>query len=330
MPLLTNRRRFIQIAASASLITAAMSNNSALASGISPKRPIYKWEGRVLGGKAEILLPTGPEAEKLGYKIISEVRRLENIFSLYVPTSEISRLNREGILLNPSPEFYELLKRSFEFSKITSGAFDITVQPLWQYHSEIENYPERARERLEGSIRELVDYQALSIDSEKISFTKGGMAITLNGIAQGYITDRIAQLLTTRGFTNSLVNLGEIKAIGHHPTGREWKVNIAPPKNNFSVNPFPNISLKNGQAIATSSPQGTTLRDGSSHLLSPVDGGQKHPYHSLSVIAQDATTADALSTGFSLKSPQEIKAISSALGNIKVLALTKQGQSIFL
>ena len=329
MSLPTNRRRFLQIVASTSFVaTSAMTTNNTqvLAKETNIKQPLYKWKGNALGGKAEILLPAGPDAERLGAKIISEVQRLEKIFSLYIPDSEINLLNREGKVLSPSPEFYELLSLANRFSKLTRGSFDITVQPLWQYHSEIQDYPENTRERLENTVRELVGYQALSIEQHEISFTKDGMAITLNGIAQGYITDCIARLLANEGFNNSLVNLGEIKAIGQHPTGRKWKVNIASPKSDITGNPFPDISLENGRAIATSSPQGTSLRDGSSHLINPYVKTNNYSYLSLSVIANDATTADALSTGLLFKTPQQIKAISSNLNGIKIFSLDKSRQ----
>ena len=121
-----------------------------------------------------------------------------------------------------------LLNEAARFSRLTEGAFDVTVQPLWQLHAEHfarpgadpAGPPTVAIE----AVYSLVDYRALRIEEDRISFSRRGMAATLNGIAQGYITDRVADRLRAEGMTRVLVDMGEVLAMGAHPDGRPWRV----------------------------------------------------------------------------------------------------------
>ena len=116
-----------------------------------------------------------------------------------------------------------LLSEAARFSRLTDGAFDVTVQPLWQLYAEHfarpgadpEGPPTAAVE----AVRALVDYRALRVEEDRVSFARRGMAATLNGIAQGYITDRVADRLRDEGMTSVLVDMGEVLAWAGTPTG---------------------------------------------------------------------------------------------------------------
>ncbi|WP_417455316.1 FAD:protein FMN transferase [Kiloniella sp.] len=318
------RRRFLQIIGTASLLSPALIKQS-LALGTQKDAVFFKWQGVALGGQAEILLPKEKGSEDLARKIQNEISRLEKIFSLYLPASEINLLNSQGELQNPSPELFQVISKAHEISSLTKGAFDITIQPLWLVHSEMPNLTDHKRNKTIQSVQELIDYRNITVSPEHISFKKRGMAITLNGIAQGFITDRIYQLLISHGLTNSLVNVGEIKALGNHPSGREWVVSI---KGQEEKMPEKAVNLHAGKAIATSSPTGTILKDGHSHLLQVKNTDALALYKTMSVIADNATTADALSTGLSFIPPQELKNIISTKDNIEIIAHTVTGETI--
>ena len=121
------------------------------------------------------------------------------------------------------------------------------------------------------------------------------MAVTLNGIAQGDITDRVAKLLATEGLTNSLIDLGEMRALGEHPEGRPWRVGVKDPFDSGSL--VTQLNLTN-RAIATSSVTGTVFDTSGRqhHLFDPKSGRPSHGLISASVIARRATDADAFST----------------------------------
>jgi hypothetical protein len=154
----------------------------------------------------------------------------------------------------------------------------------------------------EAGGRGLVDYRRIEVDAGRIAFARRGMAVTLNGIAQGYITDRISALLRARGFDNVLVNLGEFRALGGHADGAPWRVAVPDP-----VQPWRRLrtlALADA-ALATSGGYGTQFDAAGRHhhLFDPRDGRSAGFYRSVSVLAPDATTADALSTGLSILEP---------------------------
>ena len=97
-----------------------------------------RWHGSALGAQVSIEIhhPDRAEAERLVERCVLDVRRLEQQFSLYRADSAISTLNRTGILVAPDADMVALLKASLQFAEITGGAFDPTVQPLWQLYAD--------------------------------------------------------------------------------------------------------------------------------------------------------------------------------------------------
>ncbi len=194
-----SRRRFLTIAAASSALFAA----GALPAVAKSAPPQATWRGGVaLGGAPTSMRFDGlsdAEAAPVIAAVEAELARLEGIFSLYRPGSEISRLNEAGRLERPSPELLEVLGMSSALHEATGGgAFDPTVQPLWQVLALGGNKHEIAQ------ARGLIGFDALRFDVDAVRFEGArGRAITLNGIAQGAITDRIAALLRARGLTIS-------------------------------------------------------------------------------------------------------------------------------
>ncbi|HEY5597797.1 MAG TPA: FAD:protein FMN transferase, partial [Kiloniellales bacterium] len=157
----------------------------------------FEWRGRALGAPARLVLYDRDRAEAAAAvgACVAEMERLENEFSLYRPDSALSRLNRQGRLDAPSHDMRRLLLESRRFGALSHGAFDVTVQPLWRLYAAhfaanpaaTDGPPQAALE----AVLELVDYRRLHIAEDHIAVPPG-MSVTLNGIAQGYITDRVA------------------------------------------------------------------------------------------------------------------------------------------
>ena len=119
------------------------------------------------------------------------------------------------------------------------------------------------------------------------------MALTLNGIAQGYITDRIADLLKAQGFGDVLVDIGEVAARGHRADGAAWQAGIAAPDGQL----VGRVTLSN-RALATSAPMGTVLPGGRGHIIGSDGAGAQRAL--VSVSAPRAAVADGLSTALCL------------------------------
>ena len=190
---------------------------------------LRRWRGTALGAKATILLnhPDGAAAERLIGACIAEITRLEKVFSLYRGDSALSALNRDGVLADPPPDLVRLMAESRRISELSAGAFDVTVQPLWRLYaahfSEPGADPKGPPAQAIAQALSLVDYGAVTVDSGRIALARPGMAVTLNGIAQGYITDRVAELLRRAGADRVLIDLGEARGLGRHPSGRPWR-----------------------------------------------------------------------------------------------------------
>lgn len=309
-----NRRRFLQITAIGSLST--LPKAGALASVSLPSRSLVQWRGVALGAAATIAI-RHENATSLLEQVRKEIARLEGIFSLYKEDSALSQLNRMGYLENPPLELVALLSMCDELHEITKGAFDPTVQPLWSLYARryaAGNIPSKSEII---TAREAVGWQHVAFSTEMIKFLRSGSALTLNGIAQGYIADKSATLLRNAGITDVLIDVGEIVAVGTGPDGSAWPVEIAKTDDHFRNKRIPLTD----SAIATSSPHGTVF-DSSGAIGHIFDAETGHPggqWRQVSVIARSAARADGLSTAFCL---MDEKAIQEASNNIEVM-LTK-------
>lgn len=282
-----NRRRFLSVCAMAGAFSAIPWSNAFAAT------PLHRWSGILLGAEVSLTLahPDRQKANKIFDRCVTEIKRLENIFTLYDSHSELSILNANGMLKNPSLEMVDILKKAHIYHDMTEGAFDVTVKALE-----------------EGRSSNLVGMDKLYIDPKEIRLEKHGMAITLNGIAQGYITDYVTEFLKAEGLENVLVELGEKRAIGSHPSGRPWFLALQGEKQ-----PVP-LSDK---ALATSVARSPDTQK--AHILNPLTGrtGQRATkQESVSVLADNATMADALSTGFILMDETKINAIKARSSQI--------------
>ena len=318
------RRRMIAIAASAAG-SACLTGGRAAAAG-DPVR----WYGSALGAQVSIEIhhPDRAEAERLAGRCILDVRRLEQQFSLYREDSAICTLNRTGILVSPDPDMVTLLRASLRFAEMTGGAFDPTVQPLWQLYADHFSSDradtEGPSERRLATTLAKVGRRNLLVSEDRIALTRQGAAITLNGIAQGYATDRVAERLRSAGLSTTLVNMGEIRAIGTGPEGRPWRVGLADPDRPGALTET--IDLVD-RAVATSAGAGFRFdaKGRFTHLFDPATGGSPSRYSTLSVIAPTATEADALSTALSLMPLSQIQSVVASRTNVQARIMTLDG-----
>ena len=169
--------------------------------------------------------------------------------------------------------------------------------------------------------RALVDYRAIEIAPAEVRFARPGMAITLNGIAQGYITDRVAALLQDAGMGNVLLDIGEVWALGRHPDGRPWRVGLRHAAEPETV--ARTLALAD-RAVATSAGVASPF-DASGrhhHLFDPATGRPAPTAGQVSVIAPRASMADALSTALAVSPPAKAATYAARFPEIEVLADT--------
>ena len=211
-----SRRRVIGIAAAAAGLGFLPSSRDGL----------FTWSGVALGAEARITIAglSRDEAQRIAHMARDEAYRLEALFSLYRPDSELARLNRDGRLPHPSQDFRLLLGRSLAAWEMSGGAFNPALQPLWRYlASHFAETPGAAPDRGEiARLLGLADPGGIALAAGEARLAPG-MALSLNGIAQGYVTDRVADLLAAEGLSDILIDMGEIRAL----QGRAWDIAIA-------------------------------------------------------------------------------------------------------
>ena len=279
-----NRRRFLTITAAAALCAKPASANPA------------RWTGRALGADAQISIHGLPEnrASLLWPKIELLIEQLEADFSLY-RSSTLTRLNQTGHIANTTRAFQTVVAISERVNRATGGVFDPSVQPLWRATAQGTDL---------SAARALVGWGRVASSETDIRLG-AGMALTFNGIAQGFAADVIAEYLFGKGFHHVLVDMGEVVALA--PTGAApWPVTIAGPQGRALAS----VQLQN-RALATSSPAGTLIGKGVPHIMHPDIPAPL--WNTVSVSAPGGALADALSTAFCL---MDRPAIDTALAQI--------------
>jgi len=294
------RRRFIAIAASAAGL-------SALPRPLRASTPrTATWRGVALGAPAMLTLqhPDEAEARDAILACLAEVTRLEAVFSLHRADSTLVRLNATGRLDEAPADLRLLLAEALALAQRTNGAFDPTIQPLWLLHARHFDSAHAASGGPDAAelaaARALVGWRGVHIEGGTIRLDKPGMALTLNGIAQGYITDKVGDILRARGFAHVLVDMGEQLALGPKWDGTAWRVGLRDPYDPERV--VEKLPLAGG-AVATSSNFGGAPADPKhrlAHILDPRTGRPADAFASVSVVSDRATHADGLSTALTL------------------------------
>jgi thiamine biosynthesis lipoprotein len=280
---------------------ATMAQLAGPAAGVRGEEHHVAWRGLTMGTltRIEIRDPDRTRAARILSVAVQEIARLEKAFTLYQADSALVRLNRDGRLTDPPFDLVRLLAEASEFSARTDGAFDVTVQPIWQAYAAHFFAPGADPAGPPADVirraADLVGYGALELEPNEVRLVQPGMALTLNGIAPGYMTDRIVELLKNEGLEHALVDLGEIRVLGERDDRELWCAGIRDPFDTRRV--ALDVPLAD-QALATSGGYGFRFdRDGCfHHIFDPRSGGCPHAYASVSVLAPTATAADALAT----------------------------------
>jgi thiamine biosynthesis lipoprotein len=268
----------------------------------------------IMGTVVEITtVPANEEAIKEAFDAIKKV---DHLMSTYKPESEVSILNREGEN-RLSPQTTEIIQEAIKFSEMTQGAFDITCRPLidlWKRAKKEEKIP--TLQEIEET-KNLVSYKKIFLEANLVKFQQSEMQIDLGGIAKGWAVDKAIQVLKKSGVRAALVNAGgDLYALGKRGLWKKWEVGIQHPRNQEKILTTLGVS---DRGVATSGDyRRYFILEGRrfSHIVDPRTGEtvQEVPM-SVTVVAPDATTADALATGiFVLGLEKGIKLIESLPG----------------
>lgn len=325
MSVVLSRRRFITLAAAAAGLPLLLKVGGAQAR-------MARWEGTALGAPASIQLfhDDHAQAQAAIQAALAELARLEGVFSVYRADSAISRLNTAGVLNDAPADLVAQVTRALDLARISAGAYDPTVQPLWQtyfkHFSAANPDPAGPAAAEINAALALVDWRAVDVDANnrRITFVRPGMGLTLNSGAQGYITDRVADVLRAHGFDRTLVDMGEPRALSAKPDGSAWRIGIAnPAKPSETVTTLEVVD----QCVSTSGGYGTLFDQAGqfTHLIDTRSGRTAPAMFGVSVVAPLGAVADGLSTAMLMAPVERRQEILRAAGGSQAIYVTPQG-----
>ena len=248
--------------------------------------------------------PSSSRAEDALAAAFAELDRLTPLLTRFDPAAPLAVLNSQGRLDAPPACLVAVLDEAHRAHQATSRAFDPTVLPLLAY-VEAECAAGREPDLREISARrDLVGLDRVSWSARKVGFTRAGMALTLDGVAKGFIVDAMAAALRGAGVRHGLVDAGgDIAAFGGKAQGTPWTVAVRDPENPEAVRE--RIELTDG-ACTTSGDYEVSFdpQRRFHHILDPATGSSPRLAHSATVVANTAARADALSTALLVLGPE--------------------------
>ncbi|MFQ5510987.1 MAG: FAD:protein FMN transferase [Candidatus Krumholzibacteriia bacterium] len=255
-----------------------------------------------------------------------EMDRLIAILSRHDASTPLSMLNSEGVLREPPPELVHVIRRSIDIHGTSRGAFDITVKPVVDLlRSKLGAGGVPTSGELRDSLA-FVGMHHVETTDRRIRLLKPGAGITLDGIAKGYVVDRVSEVLVRHGVENHLVNAGgDIRTRGHRSDGRPWSVAVEDPEKKRR---YPEMLRLNTGAVATSGSY-EVYYDRERvyhHLVDPRSGRSPHYSKSVTVIAGSVMEADALATAVFVMGPGSGRTLIDATPSAECLLLGENGK----
>ncbi len=301
----------------------------------------------VMGTFARIVVigPTSKVTDACIRVAFSELDDVDELMSDYKSDSEISIVNRNAFErpVRVSESTYEVLRRSIEFSELSGGAFDITVGPLVDLlHSAEEEEVVLSEELLEQA-RARVGFEKLELDVEEraVRFDVDGMRLDLGGIAKGYAIDRAVEAMKKCGAVGGMVDVGgDIRCFGVPPRGKKkWTIGVQDPdigaSDSWPVARDKSLLLVLQLADAAVATSGGYRRfvmiEGKkySHIIDGKTGRSAGALASVTIISEDAITADALATAVSVMGAEEGIALIEGLAGTEAIVITSEpGQKL--
>ncbi len=280
--------------------------------------------GRAMGTYFEITIyHPDEEAARAGARAaFAEISRIERLTSNYRADSELTELNRSAARqpYAASDELFEIIREALVYSRMSDGAFDVTVGPLlklWGFTKKSAALP--TDRELDRTLDSIGSEKVLLDEARKsVRFARPGMEIDLGGIGKGYAVDRALDVLKRHGIKSALINAGSstIFALGSPPGKEAWEIGIEDPMDRQRL--IAVVKLKNNSLSSSGDYQKFFTLNGTrySHIIDPRTGRPAQGVYLASVIAPGAAQSDALSTAVFVLGPEKGLALLDSLNNV--------------
>jgi len=274
-----------------------------------------------------LLHPSKDQAEEAMDAAFSEIDRLSGLLSRYDQTSAVYDLNAHGHLAGLPPEVAQIVASSLYYHQITGGYFDITVKPVVDLFQQ-KLGGEKKVQPTDAEINDLlkrVDARNIELKDKSVSFKAEGMGVTLDGIAVGFIVDRVSEMFLSRGIQNHLINAsGDIRTRGAKEDGKPWAVAIQDP---WKRKTYPDVVHLGDGAISTSGNYEIYYDQEKMfhHIVNPKTGHSPVAVTSGTIKANTCMEADALATALCVMSPSQGTEFVNSLPACESLVIGKDG-----
>lgn len=295
----------------------------------APPQLQLQWHSRHLQGLGtqlhlQVAHADPAQAEKALSAAQAVLREVEDAMSLFNADSELQRLNRHGRLSRPSAHLLAVLREAQWVAERSRGAFDATVQPLWQLSDAARQAGRLPTAAERAQALGLVGWRGLKVSEQAVELARPGMGVTLNGIAQGYAADAVRATLRSHGVEHALIDTGEFGSLGRSPRGGAWTLGVEDPHHAGRL--IAALAL-DGRSLATSADNRSAFTPDHRHhhILDPSTGDSPTALSSVSVAAPSAMRADALTKVMFMARPALIAQLARRW-QVGVLWVDKQGR----
>lgn len=284
-----------------------------------------------------------PEAQIQAIKreIETRLNEVNRQMSHYQPESELSRFNRAAAR-EPFPvsaEFASVLRFSLDLGRRSGGAFDPalgSVINLWGFGEKSEERRKPSPSELAAALNQ-AGLRHLEVLPENALIKKvPGLAINLSAVAKGFAVDQAIEVFLRHGLTNVYFGIaGDVRAMGRNARGTAWQIGIAAPVSNWREDdPMEAVVALSNQAVSTSGDYQKFFLDADGrrlcHIFDPKTGSPvQHNLGSVSVVAGDSMTADALSTTLFVLGPEAGLKFIEEWTNAATLFIIREGPESF-
>ena len=293
---------------------------------------ILKRSQMLMGTLVFVTAVAGHEAaaQQAVQSAFAEIRRLEELLSTWISTSELSKVN-DAAGRAPAPisaDTLYVLARSLEVANLTDGGFNVVIGPAVRTWNVTERTDVPAKSELER-VRPLIDLTALILDATKGTafLARPGMQVDVGGIAKGFAADRAVEAMRTAGATAGVVALsGDIKTFGRMPDGQAFLFGLQHPRREGEL--LGSIELHD-EAISTAGDYERYFeRDGIRyhHILDPTTLEPARDCQSVTVIAKEGIMADGLDTGIFVMGSRRGMELIERLPDVEGVIVDREGQ----